>query len=161
MLAAVDGALAFDPFSSCPQSCPFALPCCFRQHVLKLKQGHDVDIPQYDFTTHTRRKETKHIQSQKIILVEGILIFTHPDLRDIIDVKVYVDTADDVRCVAPLNAVLTSFPPPILPRNSASFIHVYISSQSPAICRHLEWCSPLTTTALAVCAGSFGGSHGT
>jgi uridine kinase len=67
------------------------------QDVLKLKRGEDVEIPMYDFSTHTRRKETELIRSHKIILVEGILIFTHPQLRDIIDVKIYVDTADDVR----------------------------------------------------------------
>lgn len=66
---------------------------------MALKAGRDVDIPLYDFTTHTRKKETQRVKTQRIILVEGILIFTHENLRNAIDVKIFVDTADDVRCV--------------------------------------------------------------
>jgi uridine kinase len=62
-----------------------------------LKQGQAVDVPIYDFTIHTRKKETLHIESKPVILVEGILILEDADLRDLFDLKVFVDTDADER----------------------------------------------------------------
>ena len=69
------------------------------EHVQQLKQGQSVDIPTYDFATHSRTKETVHVDAQSIILIEGILIYTHDNLKDVIDVKIFVDTDDDIRLI--------------------------------------------------------------
>jgi uridine kinase len=63
------------------------------------QSGKAVDIPTYDFSTHSRTDVTEHIEARQIILVEGILIFTHEQLRDLMDIRIFVDTADDVRLI--------------------------------------------------------------
>jgi uridine kinase len=62
-----------------------------------LKAGKSVDIPVYSFVTHTRTAEVIHIMPQPVILVEGILIFAIKELREIMDVKIFVDTDADIR----------------------------------------------------------------
>jgi uridine kinase len=68
-------------------------------HLEQLKQGKAVDIPVYDFTTHSRTNQTRRIEPQPVILVEGILIFAEPQLRDMLDVKIYVDADPDIRFI--------------------------------------------------------------
>ena len=60
------------------------------QHVQQLKQGLSCQVPTYDFTTHSRTNETILMEPRKIVLVEGILIFCHPDLVKELDIKVFV-----------------------------------------------------------------------
>jgi uridine kinase len=69
------------------------------EHLRALKQGRPVEIPLYDFKTHSRREETLHVEPQPIIIIEGILIFAEPRLLDEMDIKVYVDTPDDIRFI--------------------------------------------------------------
>lgn len=69
------------------------------KHVKKLLAGKPVEIPIYDFTNHLRTKETTLVEPAPIILLEGILIFTKRKLRDLMDVKIYVDAPDDVRFI--------------------------------------------------------------
>ena len=63
----------------------------------KLRSYQPVDIPIYDFVEHTRAKETEHIEPQSVILIEGILIFAVKELRDLMDMKIFVDTDADIR----------------------------------------------------------------
>lgn len=65
--------------------------------LLALKAGRSVNCPQYDFSTHTRRAERRTILSRSIILVEGILLFAVPAVREAFDLRLFVDTDDDVR----------------------------------------------------------------
>ena len=67
------------------------------QHLLQLKQGNSVQCPIYDYTIHNRSGETITIPSTPIILIEGILLFSIAELCDLIDIKIFVDTDDDVR----------------------------------------------------------------
>lgn len=67
------------------------------RHLKALKEGYQVDVPIYDFTKHVRKEETKHIQPKKVILVDGILIFSEKGLRKLLDIKLFVDTDDDIR----------------------------------------------------------------
>lgn len=67
------------------------------EHVRILKSGTGVELPIYDFTTHSRTDKTIPIEPNPVILVEGILIFADPDLRELCDVKVFVDTDADIR----------------------------------------------------------------
>lgn len=67
------------------------------QDLLALKAGRAVDCPQYDFASHTRRPEPARVEPRPIIVVEGILIFAVPALADAFDLRLFVDTADDIR----------------------------------------------------------------
>ncbi len=69
------------------------------QHLKALRQGYAVDIPIYDFATHTRRKETRRVEPRPIILIEGILVLAEPTLRDMMDIKIFVDTDADIRFI--------------------------------------------------------------
>ena len=66
------------------------------EHLKKLKCGYSIDAPVYDFTTHTRNNEIKRINPTKIILIEGILIFFHKEIRNILDIRIHVDTPLDL-----------------------------------------------------------------
>lgn len=67
------------------------------EHLKLLKQGKEIERPVYDFTIHNRVDETVKVIPSKVIIVEGILIFENKELRDLFDIKVYVDTDADVR----------------------------------------------------------------
>jgi len=67
------------------------------RHIKALKEGYQVEVPIYDFTNHIRKEETNLVDPKNIILVDGILIFTEKELRELMDIKLYVDTDDDIR----------------------------------------------------------------
>ncbi|HET9954495.1 MAG TPA: uridine kinase [Polyangiaceae bacterium] len=67
------------------------------EHLLELKCGRAVACPQYDFVTHTRAKASHHVEPRSIVLVEGILIFAVRELRQAFDLRLFVDTDDDIR----------------------------------------------------------------
>jgi len=67
------------------------------RHLDILRQGGEIDCPVYDFTVHNRSDKTIRIAPKKVIIVEGILIFENKPLRDLMDIKVFVDTDADVR----------------------------------------------------------------
>jgi uridine kinase len=69
------------------------------QHIEALKAGREVEVPVYDFTRHVRKEETRKIKPKKLILVDGILIFSEQELREHMDIKIFVDTDDDVRLI--------------------------------------------------------------
>ena len=69
------------------------------EHVRLLKAGHAVQVPLYDFTRYARRPETETVVPRKAIIVEGILIYTDRALRDLMDVKVFVDADADTRFI--------------------------------------------------------------
>lgn len=67
------------------------------EHIRSLRKGEDIICPVYDFSAHNRSKETLHIHPNKVMIVEGILIFECPALIDLMDIKIFVDTDADVR----------------------------------------------------------------
>ena len=67
------------------------------KHLDILRRGEAIDCPVYDFTVHNRSDETIRIVPKKVIIVEGILIFENKPLRDLMDIKIFVDTDSDVR----------------------------------------------------------------
>ena len=67
------------------------------RHLDKLRHGEAIDCPVYDFSLHNRSDETIRIVPQKVIIVEGILIFENQELRDLMDIRIFVDTDADVR----------------------------------------------------------------
>ena len=66
-------------------------------HLDQLRKGEAIDCPVYDFTQHNRSQETIHIVPKQVIIVEGILIFEDQPLRDLMDIRIFVDTDADVR----------------------------------------------------------------
>ena len=69
----------------------------FCEDLIKLVNGEKIDMPQYDYTIHTRSKETVKVKAKKIILIEGILVLYEKKIRDITDTKVFVDADSDIR----------------------------------------------------------------
>lgn len=67
------------------------------RHLAQLRQGEAIDCPVYDFTIHNRSDETIRVVPERVIIVEGILIFENKQLRDLMDIKVFVDTDADIR----------------------------------------------------------------
>jgi uridine kinase len=63
----------------------------------ELRGGRSVEVPIYDFATHTRRHETRTVAAARVVIVEGILVFTEAGLRDQMDIKIFVDTDADIR----------------------------------------------------------------
>ena len=69
------------------------------EHLSALKQGKSIEMPTYDFVHHRRREETVHIAPRKLVIFEGIMIFTNKAVRELIDLKIFVDTPDDIRFI--------------------------------------------------------------
>ena len=67
------------------------------EHLRALRAGRAVEVPIYDFAQHDRRVETRRVAPAPVIVVEGILVFTEPALRELMDVKIFVDTDADIR----------------------------------------------------------------
>lgn len=67
------------------------------QHLDLLRQGHAIDCPVYDFSNHNRSDETIRIEPNPVIIVEGILIFENQPLRELMDIRIFVDTDADIR----------------------------------------------------------------
>ncbi|WP_459211981.1 uridine kinase [Aquimarina rhabdastrellae] len=79
-----------------PQSIDFELLC---EHLKALKNGETIEQPVYSFVEHNRTKETVTTSPSKVIIVEGILILTNPQIRDMLDIKIYVHTDSDERLI--------------------------------------------------------------
>jgi uridine kinase len=67
------------------------------EHLRTLRRGEPVEVPIYDFATHTRRADTRRVSPAPVIIVEGILVFCESSLREQMDVKIFVDTDPDIR----------------------------------------------------------------
>ena len=67
------------------------------QHLQQLREGKAIDCPVYDFAQHNRSGDTVHIEPRQVIIVEGILIFENEQLRNLMDIRIFVDTDADIR----------------------------------------------------------------
>ncbi|HZS08094.1 MAG TPA: uridine kinase [Blastocatellia bacterium] len=106
----------------------------FINHVRSLKAGEPIDIPLYDYTTHTRLRETRRIEPKLVTIVEGILVFADAVLRELMDVKIFVDTADDVRFIRRLQRDVAE-----RGRSVESVIRQYLETVRPM---HLQFVEP-------------------
>ncbi len=104
------------------------------EHLKLLRAGQPVQIPMYDFRTHTRLAETRLVNPEPVILVEGILIFAEPALRDLFDVKIFVDADADIRFMRRLERDLKD-----RGRSLDSVIEQYMTTVRPM---HLEFVEP-------------------
>ncbi|MEK9165129.1 MAG: uridine kinase [Chloroflexota bacterium] len=104
------------------------------QHIRQLKAGQPVELPVYDFTIHSRTADTRRIEPRPVIIVEGILIFAELLLRELFDVKIYVDTDADLRFIRRLQRDVAE-----RGRTPNSVVHQYLSTVRPM---HLEFVEP-------------------
>jgi len=104
------------------------------QHVRDLKEKKAIELPLYDFKTHSRTNQTTPINPQPVILVEGILIFADAILRELFDVKIYVDTDADIRFIRRLQRDIEE-----RGRTTKSVIQQYLTTVRPM---HLEFVEP-------------------
>ena len=104
------------------------------RHVHELRAGGSVRVPVYDFARHARKDETETITAGRALIVEGILIYTDPELRKLMDVKVFVDTDDDTRFIRRLQRDIAE-----RGRTVQSVIDQYLGSVKPM---HLEFVEP-------------------
>jgi uridine kinase len=103
-------------------------------HIRDLRDGRSVEVPIYDFSHHSRTTKTYTVQARGVILVEGILIVAEPALRDLFDVKIYVDTDSDLRLIRRLQRDITE-----RGRTTESVIKQYLNTVRPM---HLEFVEP-------------------
>ncbi len=73
------------------------------EHLTRLKNGQSIQMPRYDFVHHRRETETTLVEPKKLIIFEGIMIYTDKRVRDLIDLKIFVDTPDDIRFIRRLS----------------------------------------------------------
>ncbi len=104
------------------------------EHLRMLRNWESIALPVYDFTTHTRKSETRHVEPNPVILVEGILVLADARLRDLMDVKLYVDTDADVRFIRRLKRDIAE-----RGRTMESVIEQYLTTVRPM---HLEFVEP-------------------
>ena len=103
-------------------------------HVRRLKSGESIELPLYDFKTHSRLNETRTVASKPIVIVEGILIFADPRLLEQMDIKVFVDTPDDIRFIRRLRRDIAE-----RARTVESVIDQYLSTVRPM---HMQFVEP-------------------
>ena len=104
------------------------------EHLKALRDGRAVEIPIYDFTTHTRTPHTRRVEPAPVVLVEGILVFVEAELRRLFDVKLYVDSDADVRFIRRLRRDILE-----RGRTVESVCEQYLSTVRPM---HLEFVEP-------------------
>ncbi|MDP8220382.1 MAG: uridine kinase [Candidatus Stygibacter frigidus] len=103
-------------------------------HLKKLKNNLAVEIPVFDYITHLRSNETIDIQPAKVIILEGILIFENKELRDLLDIKLFIDTDADLRIIRRMERDIKE-----RERSFTSIINQYRSTVRPM---HLEFVEP-------------------
>jgi uridine kinase len=103
-------------------------------HIRKLKAGGSIELPVYDFKTHSRLNDTVLIEPKPIVIIEGILIFADPRLLEQMDIKVFVDTPDDIRFIRRLRRDIAE-----RGRTVDSVIEQYLATVRPM---HMQFVEP-------------------
>jgi uridine kinase len=101
------------------------------EHIKTLKEGKPVNIPVYDFSTHSRTNKTIRVEPHPVVVVEGILLFADKELRELLDIRIFVDTDPDIRFIRRLQRDITE-----RGRTTEMVIQQYLSTVRPM---HLEF----------------------
>lgn len=104
------------------------------EHLRQLQAWQPIEVPIYDFATYTRTGRTRRVEPRRVVLVEGILIFVDRQLRDMMDIKLYVDTDADMRLIRRLQRDMCE-----RGRTLESVIRQYLETVRPM---HLEFVEP-------------------
>jgi len=99
-----------------------------------LKNGNSVNIPVYDFSTNSRTAKTIKVDPHPVVVVEGILLFVDKDLRDLLDIRIFVDTDPDIRFIRRLTRDLSE-----RGRTTEMVVQQYLSTVRPM---HVEFVEP-------------------
>jgi uridine kinase len=103
-------------------------------HLKQWRSGYAIEVPVYDFTTHSRTENTTRVDPQRVALVDGILVFAEPELRALFDVKLYIDADADIRFIRRLRRDVAE-----RGRTTESVIEQYLNTVRPM---HLEFVEP-------------------
>jgi uridine kinase len=103
-------------------------------HLKRLKSGDSIEMPIYDFKSHTRSDRSEHLEPKPVVIVEGILIFSEPRILSLLDVRVFVDTPDDIRFIRRLQRDIRE-----RGRTTESVIAQYYATVRPM---HFEFVEP-------------------
>jgi len=104
------------------------------EHIKMLKDGKSVEIPVYDFSIHSRTSRTIRVDPHPVVVVEGILLFVEKELRELLDIRIFVDTDADIRFIRRLQRDITE-----RGRTTEMVIQQYLSTVRPM---HLEFVEP-------------------
>lgn len=104
------------------------------EHLKKLLKGEAIEKPVYDFENHNRRTETVRVEPRDILILEGIMILTEPEIRELMDIKIFVDTDADVRIIRRIQRDITE-----RGRTIDSVIDQYMTTVRPM---HLQFVEP-------------------
>lgn len=107
----------------------------FCVHLSALKQGSSIEIPKYDFVTHTRIGKIEHVYPANIILIDGIMIYADLRIIDLFDYKIYVDADSDIRFIRRLMRDIKE-----RGRSTESAIEQYLSTVKPMHDKYVEPC---------------------
>lgn len=103
------------------------------EHMKLLKEGWTVDVPLYDYTEHNRKQETRTVPPARVILIEGILLFTHPEIRKTLDLRFYMDTPLDICLIRRLKRDIVE-----RGRDVDSVIRQYLETVRPMFLQFIE-----------------------
>ena len=103
-------------------------------HLRDLASGRSIEKPEYDFVAHLRRKDRVHVPAADVVVVDGILLLADPRIRDLFDVKVFVDTDADIRLIRRLRRDLVERGRPL-----EEILDQYLTTVQPM---HLEFVEP-------------------
>jgi len=105
----------------------------FVSQLMALKNGEAVEMPLYDFTTHTRKSESVHIEPKPVIILEGILILTDERIRNLLDLSIFIDVDPDIRLARRLTRDVGE-----RDRTFQESINQYLASAQPMYNKYVE-----------------------
>lgn len=105
------------------------------ENLADLKNGKAIEMPQYDFIHHRRREERLHVEPKKIIIVDGLMVLYDKRIRDLLDLKLYVDTPADIRFVRRLKRDISE-----RGRTVDSVVEQYVNVVRPGHMNFIEPC---------------------
>lgn len=109
------------------------------EHLEALRDGHSIELPTYDFVKNRRLEETIALKPARLVVLEGIMIFSDKRVRDLLDLKIFVDTPDDIRFIRRLRRDITD-----RGRTVESVIEQYLEVVRPG---HYEFIEPMKSFA--------------
>ena len=103
------------------------------EHMNQLKKGKAVDVPMYDYTVHNRKEECRHVLPARVVIIEGILLFTRPEIREAFDLRFYMDTPLDICLIRRLKRDIVE-----RGRDVDSVIKQYLETVRPMFLQFIE-----------------------
>ncbi|WP_439426117.1 uridine kinase [Oenococcus alcoholitolerans] len=105
----------------------------FYKDLLMIKSGKGINLPIYDYASYTRSSESKYIKPSRVVIVEGVLLFVDKRIRDLLDIKIFVDTDDDIRLIRRLRRDISE-----RKRTTDSIIQQYLKTVRPMYHQFVE-----------------------